>query len=89
MPRPPALVALRFVSCPSSRIRALPVAVGLIALATMAAGISLVVVRTVGVRGDHILAPAGIALVVCSFLQWRGHGAYGIEVRRIRTSRER
>ncbi|MEX2114623.1 MAG: hypothetical protein WD845_15625, partial [Pirellulales bacterium] len=50
---------------------ALPLAIGLLAVAVMASGIALLVLHALATSTENVLVPAGVALLACSFLQWR------------------
>ena len=71
MPRRPATATRSLVAHPSCRLRALPVVLGVVALLTTAGGAGLIILHGRAIVTGHVLAPAGIVLLVCSCLQWR------------------
>jgi hypothetical protein len=71
MPKPIAFAARQSFAFPTWRRPAFLAVYSLVALATLAGGIAAIFVHTRASAGEHVLAPAGLVLLVSSVVQSR------------------
>ena len=69
MPRPTALSAGRPASRHAWKFSLLPTAMGIVALATLAGGVAILVEHLGASVPQYVLAPAGMLLVACALVQ--------------------